>query len=231
MKLNADIGEMTGHDADIVPYITMANVACGYHVSDSKHMDATVKLVLATSPSIRIGAHVSYFDKENFGRISLPHSSEEVINLVRSQVHALSEICHSNGTQVEYIKPHGALYHDMMTKESTRASISLVAEELGLPLVVPAQTENTVLWDSGVTIISESFADRAYHEDGTLVSRKETHAVHDSADTIVAQAAQLLKNQVMTVSGNCLYLESDTLCIHGDNPASVTALKQIHALL
>ena len=230
MKLNADIGELIGDDAIIVPYITMANIACGFHASDPQHMAETVKLVLSAKLNIQIGAHVSYRDRENFGRVSVSHTSDEISELVHLQVRALAEVCSLNSKQVNYIKPHGALYHDMMMNPSVRDAICAAAIELNLPLVVQAQVTSRVSWSKELAIITESFADRTYTDDGMLVSRNQTHAVHDTAEKIIAQAEQLMKSRGTSENGVSLHLNSDTICIHGDNAASVAAIKQIHAL-
>ena len=216
MEINADIGEMTGEDQEIMPHISIGNIACGYHASDPEHMLETVKL--AISHGVKISAHPSYHDLENFGRVSVPHSSEEIIELLEAQVGLLEKICIANGTPLYAIKPHGALYHDMMQQEKVRNAICSIAMKYQLPLIVQAMPINTTEIEWSVPIISEVFADRAYDSEGLLIPRSTPGSLHLDEEIIVQQAKHLINTN-----------SADTLCFHGDNPASVAALKSLHA--
>jgi UPF0271 protein len=216
MEINADIGEMTGADVEIMPHISIGNIACGYHVSNPDHMAETVRL--AISHGVKLSAHPSYFDLENFGRVSVPHSSEEIVDLLETQVSLLGNICFDQGASLFAIKPHGALYHDMMQQRVVREAIISVASKYQLPLIVQAMPQNTGEIHWGVPVITESFADRAYGSDGMLILRSEPGSLHLDKALILRQARQLINDH-----------SADTLCFHGDNPASVAALKCLYA--
>ena len=216
MEINADIGEMTGADGEIMPHISVGNIACGYHASNPAHMVETVKL--AISCGVKISAHPGYDDRENFGRVSVPHSGEEIVRLVEDQVGSLSEICAEQGTTLFAIKPHGALYHDMMQSGIVREAMVNVAEKYEVPLIVPfvPRGKGSVEW--GVPVLEEVFADRAYGDDGLLVARSVPGSLYVDEAVILAQARELIRDS-----------SADTLCFHGDNPASVAALKCLYA--
>lgn len=216
MMINADIGEMTGADEEIMPCISVGNIACGYHASDPEHMAETVRL--AMSYGVRISAHPSYFDRENFGRVSIQHTAEEIIDLLEVQVSLLEKICVAHGVSLFAIKPHGALYHDMMEKLHVREAIVSVARKYGLPLIVQAMPSSSEEIDWGIPVLTEVFADRAYLPDGRLKPRSEEGSLYLEESVILRQAREFLENSL-----------ADTLCFHGDNPASVAALKCLYA--
>jgi len=216
MEINADIGEMTGADVEIMPHISIGNIACGYHVSNPDHMAETVRL--AISHGVKISAHPSYFDLENFGRISVTHTAEEIVELMEAQVSLLEKICIEYGASLFAIKPHGALYHDMMQQQTVREAIVSVARKYDLPLIVQAMPANTGEIHWGVAVVTEAFADRAYGSDGMLKPRSEPGSLHLDKAVILRQAKQLIHDR-----------SAETLCFHGDNPASVAALKCLDA--
>ena len=167
MKLNCDLGELQhDNDAQIMPYIDQANIACGFHASDPLTMQKTVQL--AVKYNVSIGAHPSYPDKENFGRISMPFEAAELLAIIHYQVGALASICHSEKTQLRYVKPHGALYNDMMADINifitVCQAISLI--QPSLPLMMQALPETKeyqkIAQNWQIKLIFEAFADRAY---------------------------------------------------------------------
>lgn len=216
MEINADIGEMTGADGEIMPHISIGNIACGYHASNPDHMAETVRL--AASHGVKISAHPSYLDRENFGRVSVPHSEDEIVDLLENQISLLEKICVDHGVELFAIKPHGALYHDMMRNEMVRGVISATAARYKLPLVVQWMpfSENQIEWN--VPVLTEVFADRAYDSDGYLKPRSEPGSLYLEKTVILRQARQMLSED-----------KADTLCFHGDNPTSVVALKCLYA--
>jgi UPF0271 protein len=216
MEVNADIGEMTGADGEIMPHISIGNIACGYHASNPEHMAETVRL--AVSHGVKISAHPSYFDLENFGRVSVPHSAEEIVELVENQVSLLERICGDQGVSLFAIKPHGALYHDMMKNEIVRDAITSVAKKHQLPLIVQAIPSGISQIQWGVPVLAEVFADRAYDAEGMMKPRSEPGSLHLDEAIILQQAREMLRES-----------SADTLCFHGDNPASVAALKRLDA--
>lgn len=241
LKLNCDLGESfgayrMGQDEQVMPLIEMANIACGMHASDPVTLRHTVQLAIAHH--IEIGAHPGYPDKEGFGRRAMALSSAEVEALVLYQVSALDGVCRSEGSAVRYVKPHGALYHAMMGNTEVRQAIfNAVAAYWSKPeLVVLASQNNSALQEEadncGLKLRFEAFADRAYNEDGSLVSRAEKGAVHHEQARVLAQAEQIAtRGRVTTLSGKSIELAADTLCVHGDNEAALDAVKAIRAML
>jgi len=235
--LNCDVGESygawkMGRDADVMPYIDCANIACGFHAGDPDVMRRTVGYAVANGVSI--GAHPAYPDLVGFGRRSLAVSAQEAENLLLYQIGALDGICRVEGTRVSYVKPHGALYNDMAKDmallEATMTAVK--AYDPALPLLVMATADTAAVRalaeQHGVTLWFEVFADRAYDAAGRLVSRREPGAVHDDEATIVAQSMTLARGEALNANdGTRLVLPADTLCVHGDNESSVAAVRAI----
>ncbi|WP_404437114.1 5-oxoprolinase subunit PxpA [Stutzerimonas chloritidismutans] len=241
LLLNCDIGESFGAwtmglDAEVMPFIDCANVACGFHASDPQIMRRTV--ALATQHEVKVGAHPAYPDLVGFGRRSMACSPDEVENMLLYQIGALDGICRAEGTQVRYVKPHGALYNDMMLKpELLRAVMkAVIAYSQALPLMLMSTRDNsaaqTLADELGVTLWFEVFADRAYDPNGRLVSRDQPGAVHHDTDTVAAQALSLATGKALVASdGSPLRLLADTICVHGDNAGSVAAVQRIRQAL
>jgi UPF0271 protein len=241
LLLNCDIGESFGAwtmglDAEVMPFIDCANIACGFHASDPQIMRRTV--ALAKQHDVKIGAHPAYPDLAGFGRRSMACSPDEVENMLLYQIGALDGICRAEGTQVRYVKPHGALYNDMMRKpELLRAVMkAVIAYAPSLPLMLMSTRDNSEVQaladEMGVTLWFEVFADRAYDAAGMLVSRALPGAVHHDAETVAAQAMSLATGEALTASdGSSLVLRADTLCVHGDNAGSVAAVQRIRQAL
>ncbi|MEQ6917396.1 5-oxoprolinase subunit PxpA [Halomonas aquatica] len=241
LLLNADMGEsfgpwVMGLDHEVMPHVDLANVACGFHASDPDVIRITVRL--ASRHGVTVGAHPAYPDMVGFGRRSMACSAEEVENLVLYQVGALAAICRAEGLEVGYVKPHGALYHDMMREPEVLDAVmrALVAFDARLPLMVMATRDTSAAREMaqrhGVTLWFEAFADRAYDPEGRLVSRRELGAVHHDTEVIVDQARRIASGEPLTASdGSELVLDADTLCVHGDNPESIAAIQAIREAL
>lgn len=241
LLLNADMGEsfgpwVMGLDHEVMPHVDLANVACGFHASDPDVMRKTVRL--ARQHGVTVGAHPAYPDMVGFGRRSMACSPEEIENLVLYQVGALAGLCRAEGMSVGYIKPHGALYNDMMRDPQILAAVmrALVAYDADLPLMVMATRDpaaaRRLADEHGVTLWFEAFADRAYDGEGRLVSRREPDAVHHDTEVIVDQARRIARGEPLVArDGSELVLAADTLCVHGDNAESIAAIKAIRAAL
>lgn len=235
--LNCDMGESFGNyslglDSEVMPYVDCANIACGFHASDPHVMRSTVSL--AIRHGVRVGAHPAYPDLVGFGRRSMACSPTEVEDMVLYQVGALAGICRAEGTTIRYVKPHGALYNDMARdSELLRAVMKAVRSydpDLPLMLMATADPEPSrrLAREMGVTVWFETFADRAYDANGHLVSRRLPGAVHHDQAAIVAQAVSLARGEPLAADdGTLLQLPCDTLCVHGDNPESVAAVRAI----
>ncbi|MCE9662291.1 LamB/YcsF family protein [Halomonas sp. M5N1S17] len=235
--LNCDMGESFGNwtlgmDEDVMPFVDCANVACGFHASDPHVMRRTV--ALAARHDVRIGAHPAYPDLMGFGRRSMACTPAEVEDMVLYQIGALAGLCRAEGTAIQYVKPHGALYNDMARDPALLEGVmrAVLAYDASLPLMVMATADpepfRTLAAKMGLSIWFETFADRAYDAQGHLVSRRLPNAVHHDEATIVAQAVALARGEALTASdGSALSLPCDTICVHGDNPESVAAVRAI----
>lgn len=241
LLLNADMGESfgpwsMGQDEAVMPYVDLANVACGFHAADPDTMRRTVQL--AKAHGVKVGAHPAYPDLVGFGRRSLACSPAEVENLVLYQLGALDAICRAEGTRVHYVKPHGALYNDMMKNEAILAAVmrAVAAFDTAMPLMLMATANSrpatTLAGQHGITLWFEAFADRAYDEAGFLVPRSQAGAVHHEPAVIVEQARRIATGEPLTaIDGTPLRLAAHTLCVHGDNPESIAAVAAIRRLL
>ena len=240
IKLNCDLGESfgawtMGHDSEVMPYIDQANIACGFHGGDPLVMQKT--LALAKQHQVSVGAHPSYPDLVGFGRRSMACSSEEIIALIHYQVAALDGMASAQGLSIDYVKPHGALYNDMMAKAEVFTAILAALSQYPkkLTLMLQATPEfaafKTQANEFGIAVCAEAFADRCYGDDGRLLARSQAGAVLNKA-AMLAQVKQLTEQgTVTTLSGKVLKLNVDSICVHGDNIAGVQAISEIKALL
>ncbi|EGN75074.1 uncharacterized lactam utilization protein B-like protein [Idiomarina sp. A28L] len=237
--LNCDLGEglgpwRMGNDAEIMPFIDCANIACGFHAGDPLIMQKTV--AMAAKHKVRVGAHPAYPDLLGFGRRSMALSPAEVEATVLYQIAALDGFCRAENSKIAYVKPHGALYHDMLQNDATFKAIlrAVQAFDSSLPLVILAQ-ENVEHWQAlaakfGVKLWFEAFADRAYTDSGALVPRSEPGAVIHDATAMLSQALQLARSgSVTSLAGKVIQLDVDTLCVHGDTPEALAAVQAIRA--
>ena len=239
--LNCDMGEsfgawQMGDDAHAMPLVDQANLACGFHAGDPLTMQRSV--ALAVRHGVSIGAHPAYPDLQGFGRRHLACSAEEVQALVLYQLGALEAFCRAAGTQLAYVKPHGALYHDLLRSDELFDAVLAACARYrpGLPLMVLALADNhrerRLASTTGVPLLFEAFADRAYQADGQLVPRRLAGAVHQQTERIFAQAQAIAGAQAFAdIDGRPLQLHADSLCVHGDNPESLAVLRRLRALL
>ena len=240
MHLNADLGEtelnqVVDIDQQLMPLLDQANIACGYHAGDRSTMKHTVACAVASN--VCIGAHPSYPDREHFGRRSMTLSDDQLSKLLIDQIATLDSIARTQGTRVEYVKPHGALYNDMMANPKLLETIMTCISHFPTPLkLMLLSTERRdqhleLAERFNIELIFEGFADRAYNDDGSLVSREQPHAVLN-ANAALKQVKQLLETGCVTsTSGSLLKLPVDSICVHGDNPEALAMVKEIRALL
>lgn len=245
MRLNCDLGESFGSwqkglDSEVMPYLDMANIACGFHAGDPSIMVKTVQL--ATANKVTIGAHPGYADLAGFGRRSIKYTDAELTALLQYQIGALQAICVSADTKVSYVKPHGALYNDMMKDIEMFETIcrAITALKLNLSLVMQALPKPepfiNIAGKYQLPLLFEAFADRNYLDNGLLVPRQgheySEQAVLSDDNAVVERCQYLLKNNALTsVTGKNLNLHVDTLCVHGDNPAAVSLVKKLNVLI
>lgn len=233
--LNCDMGESfgawsMGNDTLVMPHVDMANIACGYHASDPTIMSHTV--ALAVRHNVKIGAHPSYPDLQGFGRRSLAMSPEEVTAMIIYQVGALKALCEAHNTELSYVKPHGALYNDMLKDLSLFDAVADAVSCFNVPLMTLAVLDNQPLLDIAdryeLPLLFEAFADRRYLANGTLAPRTLPDAVITNAEDIISQVRQITQyGKVRTIEGYAIDIEADTLCVHGDNLAAIDIIKKI----
>jgi UPF0271 protein len=240
LLLNCDLGESygswtIGRDADVMPHIDQANIACGFHAGDPLVMKKT--LALAKKHNVMVGAHPAYPDLVGFGRRSMNCSHDEIVAMVSYQLSAIDGMAKSQGVDLAYVKPHGALYNDMMSKDSVRLAVmeAIAGYHRPVKLTLLATNEansyRTEAKQLGIELLFEAFADRCYDDDGKLLARSQPDAVHNREE-MLAQVAQICKHGTVTsVSGKTLDLSPDTLCVHGDNDAGISAIIDIRALI
>lgn len=238
MDLNSDIGEsfgiyQIGDDENLMPYLSSANIACGFHGGDADVMYRTVQICKAYG--VGIGAHPGYQDLPGFGRRIIKMSESQVENMVLYQLGALSAFTRAQGAVLRHVKPHGALYNhaaqDLGTARAiaravTRFDSNLILVGLANSLLIQAAAE------FGIPFAREGFIDRAYKSDGTLVPRSDTGAVVASPARAVQVAIQLVREGTLrTIDGKIIPLQADTLCIHGDTPGAVQIAAAVHEAL
>lgn len=241
MKLNCDLGESfgswkMGFDEEIMPLIDSANIACGFHASDPITMVKTVKLALKND--VQIGAHPGYPDLVGFGRRSMKCTFEEIEAFVIYQISALVGIAKACGGKVEYVKPHGALYNDMMANEEVfRAilkAISIYDKTLGLMILSSSRNESyEILAKShGICLIYEVFADRAYSKEGFLVPRTTPNSVLQDVE-VIKKRIELLqtKGELETIEKEHIKIKADSMCVHGDNEQALNLVKSLREYL
>ena len=228
VDLNADLGESYGNftlgrDAELIPLLTSAHLACGFHGGDPRVMDATVRACKAAG--VAIGAHPGFPDLVGFGRRVLDASGEEVETDVLYQVAALGGFCRKHGVTMQHVKPHGALYnHANRTAEVAKGIAAAIASyDPRLLLVCQFGTELARGGEeAGLTVAYEGFVDRAYNPDGTLVSRSVEGSVYHDPGQAAEQALRMVTERtVVAIDGSVVDVVVDTLCAHGDNPQAV----------
>ncbi len=238
IDLNSDSGESFGQwtmgdDRAMLPLISSANVACGFHAGSPAGILETLRE--ASRLGVAVGAHVSYPDLVGFGRRQMDVTSDELTADVIYQIGALQGLATAAGTRVSYVKPHGALYNTIAQDERhARAVIAaMLAIDKSLSLVALAGSP-LIDWarQAGVHTVAEAFADRAYHHDGTLVSRRVAGAViHDPQEVAQRVIQMMTQGGVMSVEGQFTAIRAESICVHGDTPGAVEMTRQIRQRL
>jgi len=233
VDLNCDMGEGCGSDAELMNYITSANIACGYHAGDKETMRATADL--AVSHGVRIGAHPGYPDRENFGRTPMKMSAKEIHDLVTEQVLSMRDVALAAGGKLDHVKPHGALYNQAAKDPETAAAVAEAVRAVDPGLILYGLAGSVSVSEAvkiGLPAASEVFADRTYQTDGSLTSRKLDNALIDDAGTAATQALDMVKyGRVRSVNAIMIKIAADTICIHGDGPNALTFAKVIRSAL
>jgi len=238
IDLNCDLGESFGRytlgmDEEVIPYISSANIACGYHASDPIIMEKTVQLAKANG--VHVGAHTGFPDLLGFGRRNMELSPKEAKAYTMYQIGALHGFCRAEGVALHHVKPHGAFYN-MAAKDFELscaicegiASIDFNIILLGLGNSQMEKAANAV----GIKFKQEFFADRAYEDDGSLVSRNKTGAVIDDEEVAISRVVDMIKKGIVkSINGKELEIKADSICVHGDGAKAVSFVKMIRQTL
>ncbi|MBI5858155.1 MAG: LamB/YcsF family protein [Sphingobacteriales bacterium] len=230
IDFNCDMGEGIGNDDLIMPYISSANIACGYHAGDEDTMKKTVELAMKSN--VFIGVHPSFSDRENFGRTDIRLPLQEVYDLLTKQINLLDDIVKSFGSTLHHVKPHGALYNMAARAKPIAAVIALAIKDVNEQLVLYGLSGSHLITEAkkiGLKTASEVFADRTYQDDGRLTPRSKNNALINDTDKAVEQVLQMIeKGTVISVNGISVPIVAETICIHGDGEHAVEFAKAIH---
>lgn len=223
IDLNCDLGEGYPHDAELMKYISSANIACGGHFGDADSMKRTIELALENN--VAIGAHPSYPDRENFGRKSIKIEPRALMASMIEQIEALRTIARSCGTEITHIKPHGALYNDSAKDRDLAALIAETVAEYDRSLVIFGLADSFSIIEAesvGINACGEAFADRTYQADGSLTPRTELDAFVMDSRVALSNIVHLIDTKTLiATTGKHLYIHAETVCIHGDGPKAV----------
>lgn len=234
VDLNADLGESFGRwelgdDAALLGIVTSANVACGFHAGDPGVIRGACER--AAERGVAVGAQVSYRDLAGFGRRFIDMAPQDLTNDVLYQLGALAGFARVAGTEVSYVKPHGALYNAIVSHEQQAAAVVDAVRRFDPGLAVlglPGSRWLDLAARAGLPTFREAFADRAYTPEGTLVPRRETGAVLEDPAVIADRCARLARAEpIATVDGGEIAVEADSICVHGDSPAAVAVARQV----
>ncbi|MFJ5554261.1 5-oxoprolinase subunit PxpA [Staphylococcus capitis] len=238
IDLNCDLGEAFGNysfggDKDIIPLITSANIACGFHAGDENVMNETIQL--AKENNVGIGAHPGLPDLQGFGRRKMDIKPKEIYNLVVYQLGALNGFCKIHGTRINHVKPHGALYNMGAKNKEIAQAIAQAVYDFDKSLVLVGLSNTLLISEAealGLRTASEVFADRRYEDDGQLVSRQESDATITNTDEALQQVLKMVtENKVVSKNGKEIDLQADTICVHGDGAHALDFVTQIRKKL
>lgn len=227
--LNSDVGEEAGFDVEIMPYISLCNIACGVHAGSEKVIRETIDL--AMEHDVKIGAHPSYPDRKNFGRSVMKISSEDLVNTITDQIMSVKYWAEKAGGKLYHVKPHGALYNEAVKNEEAAKNIikSIKNIDKSILLISPKESVISYLSNGVIEVVSEVFADRNYNNDLSLVSRLETEAVITNPKKVLDHVLRMItEKKIKTKRGAEVSVVFDTICVHGDNPKSVEILRYIY---
>ena len=230
IDINCDMGEGIGNDEMIMPFISSANIACGYHAGSETIIRQTIEL--AKKNNVSVGAHPSFFDRENFGRTEMHLAAEKIYDLIILQLRIIKKIAKHQQVQLHHVKPHGALYN-MSAKDPTIANaIAHAVKDFDEDLILFGLSGSHSIKEAGLLNLktaSEVFADRTYQDDGSLTPRSQTNALIEDPAKSVIQALQMIKEKTVTsVNGNKISIIADTICIHGDGKNAIEFAKAIY---
>jgi 5-oxoprolinase (ATP-hydrolysing) subunit A len=230
IDLNCDMGEGIGNDAAIMPFITSANIACGYHAGNEVTIKKTIELCL--KHKVNVGAHPGLADKPNFGRNEINLSESELYQLIHDQLVIMQTACDALGAKLHHVKPHGALYNMAVRDEHMSKTIAQAVYDFNPQLIYYGLSGSVMLsaaQAAGLKTANEVFADRTYQPDGTLTPRTQSNALINNVEEAVRQVKQMVTKQSVTaVDGSIVPLKADTICVHGDSEYAVEIVKSLY---
>ena len=230
IDVNCDVGEGLNNEAELMPYIQSCNIACGGHAGNEKTMREVV--LLTKKYNVKLGAHPSYPDKENFGRKTMVLEPDELKRILQKQINLLLQIIGEQEVTLNHIKPHGALYNDIAKNDELSLifldAIKPYKNEVKLYVPYNSAIEKNAL-KNGFSIIYEAFADRNYNEDLSLVSRKENNALMTNPKAILQHVSEMVNTQkVTTVTGKKVFIKANTFCVHSDTENAIGIVKTLY---
>lgn len=227
--LNADVGEEAGFDAEIMQYISWCNIACGSHAGSAEVIQETI--ALAMKYDVKIGAHPSYPDRENFGRTKVEIPYDDLVKTITEQIQLVKSLTEKAGGKLHHVKPHGALYNEAVKNESVALAIIEAVKNVDkrLYIITLKNAKLSYLSRGDFEVKHEAFSDRNYNDDLTLVSRKEKEALLTDPKEIFGHVKRMVaEGKVKTKNRVEVPIFFDTICVHGDNPKSVQILKYLY---
>jgi 5-oxoprolinase (ATP-hydrolysing) subunit A len=233
IDLNCDLGEGLPTDEQIIPLISSANIACGFHAGDESIMKRTVESCL--KHGVAIGAHPSWPDRENFGRTEMQMTEQELYDCFNEQLHILNNIALSFNTKLHHVKPHGALYNQSAKDKIIAVTIAKAVKDFDASLFLFGLSGSASITEAQrlyLKTAQEVFADRTYQDDGSLTPRSQPSALIEDEQQAVQQALDMIQeNRVTTISGKTIFIKADTICLHGDGKHAVQFCKLINRTL
>ena len=238
IDLNCDVGESFGRyklglDEEIFPYITSANIACGYHAADPMVMEKTVEL--AEEYNVKVGAHIGYPDLLGFGRRNLAISKEEAKSYAKYQIGALMGFCMAKGMKIHHVKPHGAFYNMAAKDFELACGICEAIHEIDSNIMLLGLSNSEMIKAAnyvGIRAKQEVFADREYEDDGTLVSRTKDGAIITDEIKAINRMINIIKSQkVISINGKSIALNPDSVCVHGDGEKALLFVQKLNKAL
>jgi UPF0271 protein len=230
IDINADVGEGIGNESMIIPYLSSCNIACGGHAGNLAEMTHVVKL--AKKHNVKVGAHPSFPDKENFGRVVIDISAADLFSSLRQQIEDLQQVLQKENAQLHHLKPHGALYNLAAKDEKIAKVILEVLKSIAMPVKLYAPYKSVMAelaLKENVEVTFEAFADRNYNEDLSLVSRKNTDALLTNKVEILEHVLCMVKHEkVRAINGVEVLLKASTFCVHGDTENALEILKYLN---
>lgn len=233
IDLNCDLGEGAGHDREIIPYITSANIACGVHAGSPEMMRQTA--LMAAQAGVGIGAHPGIGGAGGMGRQEVAVTPEEAYTLVLRQVAAMREVTDAHRLELRHVKPHGTLYNLAARDAHVAKAVAEAVRDAGGGLILLALAGSELVAAgraAGLVVAAEAFADRTYQADGTLTPRSDTGAMILDPALAAGRALMLIKaRKLLTVDGGEIACQADTLCVHGDSPGAAEMLGRLRQTL